>query len=147
MAGGGLDEPGAGWMGGMQILGRLPQVLKHVDEIHDDVDVDTAALRFLLQAVQLVVGPVDQHDPAATVLRVAGLSLVEQGGDHRRDGVFQRRVHGAAGGAGAGPAGDAFGRGGGQDVRGAAGCGCRVVDRGHHRHAGTPGAVAARQLR
>ncbi|MFG2730630.1 hypothetical protein [Streptomyces canus] len=43
----------------------------------------------LFQAFQLVVGAVDQRDPAASVRRVALLGLVEQHGAHGGGGVLR----------------------------------------------------------
>jgi hypothetical protein len=115
-----------------------------MDEVDDDVDVDTTAVGFLAEAFQLVVGAVDQDDPAAQVAGVAGFGVVEHGGDHGRDGVLQRRVHLPVAGDRAVAACGAFGRVGGQDVGGAARSGDSIVDRGHHRHAGASGPFPAR---
>ncbi|WP_124442496.1 hypothetical protein [Streptomyces sp. NL15-2K] len=95
----GLDEGGAGGLGGVQVLGGLPQVFEHVCEVDDDVDVHVASGGFSFQAFQLVVGAVDQHDPAAAVRRVGLFGLVEQHGDHGGGGVLQGGVDPAARGA------------------------------------------------
>ncbi|MER5225865.1 hypothetical protein [Streptomyces flaveus] len=96
VAGCGLDEGGAGGLGGVQVRGGLPQIFEHVHEVDDDVDVHAASGGFSFQAFQLVVGAVDQHDPAAAVRRVALFGLVEQHGDHGGGGVLQGGVDPAA---------------------------------------------------
>jgi hypothetical protein len=53
-----------------------------VDDVDDDVNGDAAAGGLGADQVQLVLGSVDQDDPGPQVLRVAGLGLVERGGDH-----------------------------------------------------------------
>ncbi|HZM77806.1 MAG TPA: hypothetical protein VFC19_18975 [Candidatus Limnocylindrales bacterium] len=85
-------------------------------------------------------GAVDQTDPAASVVWVAGFGLVEQRGDHRRDRVFQRGVDLAATGFRAGPACGSFAGVDRQDVGGVARSRGSVVEGSHHRHAAAPAA-------
>ncbi|WP_316784736.1 hypothetical protein [Streptomyces sasae] len=60
-------------------------------EVDDDVDVDVdaASAGFVLDAFELVVVAVDQHDPAASPFRIPPLGLVEHGRDHLGGGVLQ----------------------------------------------------------
>ena len=47
----------------MERPGRGPQVLQYVDEVADDRDLDLAGSGLGLDAVDLVLGPVDEGDP------------------------------------------------------------------------------------
>ena len=52
----------------MQVGCGVPEVLEDVDEVDDDVHLDPVGVGFGVDAVDLVVVAVDQHDPAALVL-------------------------------------------------------------------------------
>jgi hypothetical protein len=54
-----------------------------VDKVDDDVDGGGAEGGLGADQVQLVLGAVDQDDPGPQLAGVAGLGLVEHGGDHR----------------------------------------------------------------
>jgi len=90
----------------------IPEVLQDVDEVDDDRDLDAADVGFGGDAVELVVVAVDQGDPAASVVRVAALRVVEQAAGHDGDAVLDRGVEVPAGRGGAGPAVRAFDGGG-----------------------------------
>ncbi|WP_157751997.1 hypothetical protein [Actinoplanes derwentensis] len=130
----------------MQVVGGFPEVFQDVDEVEDQVDPHAAGVGFGVDPVDLVVVAVDQHDPAAQVVRVALLGPVEQSGGHRGGGIDDRRVDLTVDGFRPGPAGGAFGGAGGHDVGGAADRGCGVIDGGDHGHAGPAGAFTAGQL-
>jgi hypothetical protein len=68
--------------GRMQAPGRFPDVLEHMDQVNDDVDGDAASGGFGADQAELVLGAVDQDHPGPLVLPVAGVGLVERGGDH-----------------------------------------------------------------
>jgi hypothetical protein len=53
-----------------------------MDYVDDDVNCGAAARGLCADQLQLVLGAVDQDDPGAQVAGVAGLGLVERGGDH-----------------------------------------------------------------
>jgi hypothetical protein len=73
---------GGGIAGVVQAPRGFPDVFQHVDEVDHDVDRDGAAGGLGADQVQLVLGAVDQDDPGPQVAGVAGLGLVERGGDH-----------------------------------------------------------------
>jgi hypothetical protein len=130
----------------VQVDSGVPQVLQDMDEIDDDRDADVAVVGFGVDAVELVVVAVDQDDPAAAVLRVAALRVVEQAIGHDGDAVLDRGVQVPAGRGGAGPAVGAFAGGGGQDVGGAADGRGGVVAGGDGGHASAAGPFPAGQL-
>ncbi|MFJ7949575.1 SDR family oxidoreductase [Streptomyces sp. NPDC096354] len=82
LPGGVGNPPGAGELGGVKLLLGPPQEFDHVHDIDDPVDVDTAGGCFPPDALELVVGAVDQDDPAAPAFGVALLGVVEHGRDH-----------------------------------------------------------------
>jgi hypothetical protein len=107
-----------------------------MDYVDDDVNCGAAARGLCADQLQLVLGAVDQDDPGAQVAGVAGLGLVERGGDHLggvapyRSGQPLRPRAGAL----AGFAGSAAAAGRGDHVVRAAFGGLGVVDgdeRGH----------------
>src|SRR5690606_37941914 len=115
-AGGGGDPGGAGGFRGVEFVGGPPQVLDDVDEVDDDVGLHTAAFGFCVDAVELVVGAVDQDDPPASVVGIALLGGVEHGLHHGLGGAFEGGVQLPAAGVGALAALFALGAGHGQDV-------------------------------
>jgi len=68
---------GVGVAFGEERPGRGPEVLQHVDEVADDGDLDAAGSGLSLDAVDLVLGPVDEGDPGALVGGVAALCFFE----------------------------------------------------------------------
>ncbi|WP_158706472.1 hypothetical protein [Streptomyces capuensis] len=75
-----------------------------MDDVDDDAHVDVVEAGFGLDKVELVAGAVDQDDPGATVVGVAGLGVVE---DLRHDVlcvVLDRTAQPFAAGDGTGPA-------------------------------------------
>jgi hypothetical protein len=55
-----------------------------VDDIDHDVNRDAAAAGFRADQAQLVLGTVDEDHPGPQAAGIAGLGLVERGGDHVR---------------------------------------------------------------
>jgi hypothetical protein len=72
---------GGGVPGRVEAPCGAPQIFKNVNYVDDDVDRGAPAGGLGADEVQLVLGAVDQVDPGAQVQRVAGLCLVERGGD------------------------------------------------------------------
>jgi hypothetical protein len=166
----GQDAHGVGgdpWLGGrvsvlVEAPGRLPQILKDVDEVDQDVDRHAAAPGFGADLIELVAGAVNQHDPGAAVGRVTLFGLVEHLGDDLLAGGGDRAGQPLGGGDRAlaarpttttiGGGGDGDGRR--EDIVGPAGCGGGVVDGAQGRHplaalllpAGQPGPVAVGTL-
>ena len=73
---------GGGIAGLVKAPGRTPQIFENVNNVDNDVNFDAPAGGLGADQVQLVLGPVDQDDPGPQVAGVAGLGLVERGGDH-----------------------------------------------------------------
>lgn len=73
---------GVGSAGLVEAVGRCPDVLGHVHEVEQDVHLDMASVGFGSDQIQLVAGAVDQDDPVAQMVPVAGFGLVKCGGDH-----------------------------------------------------------------
>jgi hypothetical protein len=63
-----LYRPSGGVAGVVQALRRLQYVFEHVDQVDHDVDPRSAAGGPGADEVQLVLGPVDQDDPACQAL-------------------------------------------------------------------------------
>jgi len=87
----------------MQGPGGFPDVFEHVDQVDHDVDGDAAPLGFGADQIQLVLGAVDQDHPRPLVVRVAGVSFAERGGDHAGGVVFDRPGQPFRSGFGPGP--------------------------------------------
>src|SRR5215470_15104329 len=62
---------GGGVAGRVQGPGGFPQVFQHVDQVNHDRDSHAAGGGFLLDRVDLVVVPVDEHDPVPLAAGVA----------------------------------------------------------------------------
>ncbi|WP_406385601.1 hypothetical protein [Streptomyces sp. NBC_01618] len=115
-------------------------------DIHDRVDMDAAGDRFPCDALELVVGAVDQDDPAAPSFGVSLLGMVEHGGDDGRGGTLKGAFQVPAPCARAVGAGGAFGRGGRKDVRTGAWDRVGIVDGEDGRHPPATGVLTTGQL-
>jgi hypothetical protein len=54
-------KPAPAGLGGVQVLGRFPEVFHDVDEVEDQVDPDAVGVGLGSDPVDLVVVAVDQH--------------------------------------------------------------------------------------
>src|ERR1035437_7303316 len=88
-----LGDPllGGGVAFGEERPGRGPEVLQHVDEVADDGDLYAAGSGLSLDAVDLVLGAVDEGDPGALVGGVAALCFFEDRTDDRRRALDHAR--------------------------------------------------------
>jgi hypothetical protein len=78
---------------GLERLRGVPDVLRDVDEVDHDRAGDATTLRLGHDQVELVLGAVDEHDPAFVVLGVAALHLVERLAHDRRHRLAHARRH------------------------------------------------------
>ncbi|MDQ1045273.1 hypothetical protein [Streptomyces sp. V4I2] len=100
VAGCGLDEGGEGGLGGVQVLGGLPQVFEHVHEVETMMSMSTprpAASLSRHSSWWLAPSPSTIQRRPCVGSRFSG--LVEQLGDHGGCGVLQGGVDPEARGA------------------------------------------------